>query len=139
MCPFFCFPNIQEIDLLFEDVDFYTSLTHACFEELCQDAFQSTLDPDEKELRYSMVNKSNVHKIILVGGSAHIPCIIILVSDFFNGKKPTSLSHQPLHLGVQKQKQERFVFFLSLHRSILTLLFRFVFKCLCSSSSTHCL
>ena len=88
MYPFFCFPNIQEIDLLFEDVDFYTCLTHAHFEELCQDPFQSTLDPDEKELRYSMVNKLNVHKIILVNGSTHIPLIVKLVSDFFNSKEP---------------------------------------------------
>ena len=37
-----------EIDSLFEGIDFYTSLTRARFEELCQDLFRSTLDPVEK-------------------------------------------------------------------------------------------
>ena len=35
-----------------------------------------------------MVNKLNVHKIILVSGSTHIPLIVKLVSDFFNSKEP---------------------------------------------------
>ncbi|KAG2128936.1 heat shock protein 70, partial [Suillus bovinus] len=47
---------------------FYTSLTCARFEELCMDLFCSTLEP--------------------VGGSTCIPCIVKLVSDFFNGKEP---------------------------------------------------
>ena len=77
-----------EIDSLFEGIDFYTSLTHACFEELCQDLFRSTLEPVENVLRDSKINKSNVHEIVLVGGSTHIPCIIKLVSNFFNVKEP---------------------------------------------------
>ncbi|KAF8002924.1 hypothetical protein HF325_002169 [Metschnikowia pulcherrima] len=35
-----------EIDSLFEGIDLYTSITRARFEELCQDLFRSTLDPD---------------------------------------------------------------------------------------------
>ncbi|KAK0459654.1 heat shock cognate 70 [Desarmillaria tabescens] len=77
-----------EIDSLFEGIDFYTSLTRARFEELCQDLFRSTLDPVEKVLRDSKIDKSNVHEIVLVGGSTRIPRIVKLVSDFFNGKEP---------------------------------------------------
>ena len=77
-----------EIDSLFEGIDFYTSLTRARFEELCQDLFRSTLDPIEKVLRDSKIDKANVHEIVLVGGSTRIPRIIKLVSDFFNGKEP---------------------------------------------------
>ncbi|THU99535.1 hypothetical protein K435DRAFT_594657, partial [Dendrothele bispora CBS 962.96] len=40
-----------EIDSLFEGIGFYTSLTRARFEELCQDLFRSTLDPVEKVLQ----------------------------------------------------------------------------------------
>ncbi|KAJ7746879.1 heat shock protein 70kD, peptide-binding domain-containing protein [Mycena maculata] len=36
-----------EIDSLFAGIDFYTSLTHARFEEVCQDLFRSTLEPFE--------------------------------------------------------------------------------------------
>ena len=77
-----------EIDSLFEGIDFYTSLTRARFEELCQDLFRSTLEPVEKVLRDSKIDKANVHDIVLVGGSTRIPRIIKLVSDFFNGKEP---------------------------------------------------
>ncbi|KAL4068054.1 heat shock cognate 70 [Scleroderma citrinum] len=77
-----------EIDSLFEGIDFYTSLTRARFEELCQDLFRSTLEPVEKVLRDSKIDKANVHEIVLVGGSTRIPRIQKLVSDFFNGKEP---------------------------------------------------
>ena len=77
-----------EIDSLFEGIDFYTSLTRARFEELCQDLFRGTLEPVEKVLRDSKIDKSNVHEIVLVGGSTRIPRIVKHVSDFFNGKEP---------------------------------------------------
>ncbi|KAF8546161.1 heat shock protein 70 [Imleria badia] len=70
-----------EIDSLFEGIDFYTSLTRARFEEF-------TLDPVEKVLRDSKIDKGNIHEIVLVGGSTRIPRIVKLVSDFFNGKEP---------------------------------------------------
>jgi heat shock protein 1/8 len=75
-----------EIDSLFEGVDFYTSITRARFEELCQDLFRSTMEPVEKVLRDSKIDKSNVDEIVLVGGSTRIPRVQKLVSDFFNGK-----------------------------------------------------
>ncbi|KAI0693276.1 heat shock cognate 70 [Cytidiella melzeri] len=77
-----------EIDSLYEGIDFYTSITRARFEELCQDLFRSTLEPVEKVLRDSKIDKGNVHEIVLVGGSTRIPRIVKLVSDFFNGKEP---------------------------------------------------
>lgn len=77
-----------EIDSLYEGVDFYTSITRARFEELCQDLFRSTLDPVEKVLRDAKTDKSQVDEIVLVGGSTRIPKVQKLVSDFFNGKEP---------------------------------------------------
>jgi len=78
-----------ELDNLFEGIDFYTSITCARFEELCADLFRSTLEPIEKVLRDSRIDKANVHEIILAGGSTRIPRIAKLVSDFFNGKLPS--------------------------------------------------
>ncbi|KAI9725513.1 MAG: 70-kilodalton heat shock protein [Chrysothrix sp. TS-e1954] len=77
-----------EIDSLFEGIDFYTSITRARFEELCQDLFRSTMEPVERVLRDAKVDKSSVHEIVLVGGSTRIPKIQKMVSDFFNGKDP---------------------------------------------------
>ncbi|KAK3810489.1 MAG: LOW QUALITY PROTEIN: hsp71-like protein, partial [Linnemannia elongata] len=77
-----------EIDSLFEGVDFYTSLTRARFEELNQDLFRNTMEPVEKVLRDSKIDKGLVDEIVLVGGSTRIPKIQKMVSDFFNGKEP---------------------------------------------------
>ena len=59
--------------------------------ELCQDLFRSTLKPVEKVLCDSKINKANIHKIVLVGGSTRIPRIFELVSDFFNDNEPSVL------------------------------------------------
>ncbi|CAI5045844.1 AVN_HP_G0078560.mRNA.1.CDS.1 [Saccharomyces cerevisiae] len=77
-----------EIDSLFEGIDFYTSITRARFEELCTDLFRSTLEPVEKVLADSKLDKSQIDEIVLVGGSTRIPKVQKLVSDFFNGKEP---------------------------------------------------
>jgi heat shock protein 1/8 len=72
-----------EIDSLYEGIDFYASLTRAHFEYLCQDLFRSTLEPGEKVLRDSKIDKSSVHEleIVLIGGSTRIPCLVKLESD----------------------------------------------------------
>jgi heat shock 70kDa protein 1/2/6/8 len=76
-----------EIDSLFEGMDFYTSLTRTRFEELNQDLFRSTIEPVEKVLRDSKIDKSQIHEIVLVGGSTRIPKIQRMLSEFFNGKE----------------------------------------------------
>jgi heat shock 70kDa protein 1/2/6/8 len=76
-----------EIDALFEGQDFYTSITRARFEELCGDLFRGTLDPVEKALRDAKLDKSQIHEVVLVGGSSRIPKVQKLLQDFFNGKE----------------------------------------------------
>merc|ERR1719487_2391874 len=46
------------------------------------------MGPVEKCLRDSGIDKSNVHEIVLVGGSTRIPKVQQLLQDFFNGKEP---------------------------------------------------
>nr|AXS58618.1 heat shock protein 70 chaperone isoform B homeolog f [Epichloe coenophiala] len=77
-----------EIDSLFEGIDFYTPITRARFEELCQDLFRSTIQPVDRVLTDAKIDKSQVHEIVLVGGSTRIPRIQKLISDYFNGKEP---------------------------------------------------
>ncbi|KYK61275.1 heat shock protein 70-2 [Drechmeria coniospora] len=77
-----------EIDSLFEGIDFYTSITRARFEELCQDLFRSTIQPVDRVLTDAKVDKSQVHEIVLVGGSTRIPRVQKLITDYFNGKEP---------------------------------------------------
>ncbi|KAI1428481.1 heat shock 70 kDa protein [Xylaria sp. FL1777] len=77
-----------EIDSLFEGIDFYTAITRARFEELCQDLFRSTIQPVDRVLADAKIDKSQVHEIVLVGGSTRIPRVQKLITDYFNGKEP---------------------------------------------------
>merc|ERR1719418_274787 len=76
-----------EIDSLFEGIDFYTSVTRARFEELNADLFRGTMEPVERALRDAKFDKSDIHEIVLVGGSTRIPKIQKLLQDLFNGKE----------------------------------------------------
>jgi L1 cell adhesion molecule like protein len=76
-----------EIESLFEGKDFSMQITRARFEELCSDLFRSCIEPVEKVLRDSKIDKSKVHDIVLVGGSTRIPKIQKLLSEFFNEKE----------------------------------------------------
>ncbi|KAL5523601.1 HSS1_2 [Sanghuangporus baumii] len=53
---------------------------------LASDLFRSKLEPVEKIIRDSKIDKSNVHEIVLVGDSTRIP--VLLFSDFFNSEAP---------------------------------------------------
>jgi heat shock 70kDa protein 1/2/6/8 len=75
-----------EIDALMEGVDFYTKITRARFEELCADLFRSTLQPVEKALTDAKMDKSQIHDIVLVGGSTRIPKVQALLQNFFAGR-----------------------------------------------------
>jgi heat shock protein 1/8 len=76
-----------EIDAFYEGVDFYTNITRARFEELCADLFRSCMDPVERALADAKLSKSDIHEVVLVGGSSRIPKVQKLLSDFFNGKE----------------------------------------------------
>jgi len=76
-----------EIDALFEGIDFYTSISRARFEELCADLFRGTLDPVQRALTDAKIDKSQIHDVVLVGGSTRIPKVQKLLSEYFNGKE----------------------------------------------------
>jgi heat shock protein 1/8 len=76
-----------EVDSAFDGIDFYINITRAKFEELCADLFRGTMDPVDRVLRDSKIPKSNIHEIVLVGGSTRIPKVQQLLQDFFNGKE----------------------------------------------------
>jgi heat shock protein 1/8 len=76
-----------EVDSLFDGIDFTSTITRAKFENLCDTIFRKTMQPVEQVLRDSKIAKSDIHEIVLVGGSTRIPKIQQLLSDFFNGKE----------------------------------------------------
>ena len=76
-----------EIDSLFEGIDFYSPITRARFEELNMELFRKCMDPVEQCLRDAKLDKSQVHDIVLVGGSTRIPKVQQLLQDLFNGRE----------------------------------------------------
>jgi len=77
-----------EIESLVDGEDFSETLTRARFEELNNDLFKKTLKPVSLVLKDSGLKKSEIHEIVLVGGSTRIPKVQQLIKDFFNGKEP---------------------------------------------------
>ena len=77
-----------EIDSLVDGVDFNSTITRARFEDMNMDYFRKCMEPVEKVLKDSKVSKSQVHEVVLVGGSTRIPKIQSMLSDFFGGKEP---------------------------------------------------
>ena len=82
-----CAQASVEIDSLYEGIDFYTSITRARFEEMNADLFRSTMEPVEKALKDAKLQKSEIHEIVLVGGSTRIPKVQKLLEDCFNSKE----------------------------------------------------
>jgi L1 cell adhesion molecule like protein len=76
-----------EIDALFEGIDFNETITRAMFEDINMDYFKKTMDPVNKVLTDSRLSKSQIHEVILVGGSTRIPKIQSMLSQHFNGKQ----------------------------------------------------
>ncbi|EEA07730.1 heat shock protein 70, putative [Cryptosporidium muris RN66] len=82
-------PQVKvEIEGLMDGVDLSETLTRAKFEELNADLFRQTMEPVKKVLKDADMKKSDVHEIVLVGGSTRIPKIQSLIKDFFDGKEP---------------------------------------------------
>ncbi|MFH4976873.1 hypothetical protein AB6A40_003582 [Gnathostoma spinigerum] len=78
-----------EVESLYDGEDFSETLTRAKFEELNMDLFRGTLKPVQKVLEDSDLKKSDVHEIVLVGGSTRIPKVQSLIKEFFDGKEPS--------------------------------------------------
>lgn len=76
-----------EVDGLAEGHDINVVLTRAKFESLCDELFKKHLTPVEQVLRDAKMSKSQIHDIVLVGGSSRIPRIQQLLRDFFGGKE----------------------------------------------------
>ncbi|KAG4306201.1 hypothetical protein PORY_000189 [Pneumocystis oryctolagi] len=83
-----------EIESLKDGLDFNITINRARFEEINSKLFQSTLEPVEKVLKDSKIDKSKIDDIVLVGGSTRIPRIQKLVSEFFDDK-PLNKSINP--------------------------------------------
>lgn len=63
------------------------TITRAKFEELIGDLVERSLEPCRKVMKDAGLQSSQIHEVILVGGSTRVPMIKAKVEQFF-GKKP---------------------------------------------------
>lgn len=78
-----------EVESIMDGIDLSETLTRAKFEELNMDLFRSTLKPVQKVLEDADMKKTDIHEVVLVGGSTRIPKVQQLVKDYFDGKEPS--------------------------------------------------
>ena len=79
-------PFIAQVDGA--PVNFEIDITRAKFESLISDLVDSTLEPVRKALKDAKLSKSDIDKVILVGGSTRIPMVQDLVKKE-TGKDPS--------------------------------------------------
>ena len=79
-------PFIAQVDGA--PVNFETDITRAKFESLISDLVDSTIEPVRKALKDAGLSKSDIDKVILVGGSTRIPMVQELVKKE-TGKEPS--------------------------------------------------
>ncbi len=69
-------------------VNFEMEITRAKFEDLTRDLVDSTLEPVRKAMKDAGLNKSDIDKVLLVGGSTRIPRVQELIKNEL-GKEPS--------------------------------------------------
>jgi heat shock 70kDa protein 1/2/6/8 len=78
---------VVNVDALYDGIDFYEKINRATFENLCEDLFESTLDPVKRVIKDAEMNKKEIDEVVLIGGSTRIPKIRKQLQKFFNNKK----------------------------------------------------
>ena len=81
-----------DIDSIMDGRDLSVTITRANFEELCKDLFKKCIPPVENALKDSKLSKSEIHEVVLVGGSTRIPKICAMVKDFFQKEPNKSIN-----------------------------------------------
>ena len=79
-------PFIAQVDGA--PINFEMDVTRAKFESLISDLIDSTMEPVRKALKDAKLSKSDIDKVILVGGSTRIPMVQDLVKKE-TGKEPS--------------------------------------------------
>ena len=70
---------------------FETTLTRAKFNELTADLVEATMGPVRQAISDSGLDKSEIHKVLMVGGSSRIPAVQEAIKNFM-GKEPSRAS-----------------------------------------------
>lgn len=75
------------VESLYEGVDFTSNISRVRFENICSSLFEGTVKVVEDVLLESGLQKSEIHEVVLAGGSTRIVKLQQLLSACFDGKK----------------------------------------------------
>lgn len=78
--------TVADFNVNFNGIDFKSSITRARFEELNDDFFKEAIRIVEETILDAKLEKSEIHEVILVGGSTYIPKVQKMLQKCFNGK-----------------------------------------------------
>ncbi|XP_015753975.1 PREDICTED: heat shock cognate 71 kDa protein-like [Acropora digitifera] len=84
-----------KIDSLYEGIDFSEPISRAKFEEINADLFRGTIEQVREAIRDSKLQRTDIHEVVLVGGSTRIPKIQQLLKEFFGGTKELNKTINP--------------------------------------------
>jgi len=76
-----------EVDSILDGQDLNIVLSRAKFESLCEAIFRKAMEPVDQAMKDAKMSKTDIHDIVLVGGSTRIPKIQQLLKDYFGGKE----------------------------------------------------
>ena len=76
-----------EVDGILEGQDLNIVLSRAKFESICESIFRKAMEPVQQAMQDAKMSKTDIHDIVLVGGSTRIPKIQQLLKDYFGGKE----------------------------------------------------
>ena len=75
-----------EVDSLIDGVDYTHTISKAKFEQLADPILKRTIVPINRLLTDAKMSKSDIHEIVLVGGTTRIPRVQQLLTEYFGGK-----------------------------------------------------
>lgn len=76
-----------EASIQLDDLNCHVTITRDTFEKLNADLFQRILEPINQALRNAKLDQSQIHEVLIVGGSTRIPKVRQVLQDFFRGKE----------------------------------------------------
>uniref|UniRef100_A0AC34GWA6 Heat shock protein 70 n=1 Tax=Panagrolaimus sp. ES5 TaxID=591445 RepID=A0AC34GWA6_9BILA len=62
-----------DVEVVFEEIVEVYEITREEFENICRDIFPKIMDPVQRAIDIAKISKSEIEKVILVGGSSRIP------------------------------------------------------------------
>ncbi|XP_067144113.1 heat shock 70 kDa protein 14-like isoform X2 [Centruroides vittatus] len=72
------------VESLYDGIDFTVNIGRGRFESLINNKLQECIEPIQDALGKAKLNKEDIHKVILVGGTSKTPRLVQIISNMFS-------------------------------------------------------